>query len=234
MSAFLTKYIAWSLSDIVKRLFEGTLRSVFLCEECGEKRMLHEPFMNISLTLSEKFERPESDNNAPGDNSAKLSVQTCLEHFVVPEKLGDPIDCPHCEKRTTTKKQHTFAKLPKVLCLHLKRFDAARNKKIDEFVSFPAHGLNMGPLLSHWCEVSNVPSSYETNGASEEPSVLYDLFGTVTHIGNMQSGHYETDVKVKDQWYHCSDEHISLAGTGNGEEAVLNNGGAYILFYIRR
>lgn len=218
----------------MKRLFEGTLRSVFLCEECGEKRMLHEPFMNISLTLPEKVERVGSENGGPGSNGIPLSVETCLEHFIVPEKLGDPIECPHCEKRTPTKKQHTFAKLPKVLCLHLKRFDPARNRKIDEFVSFPAKGLNMGPLLSHWCEVSNVPKTYATNGACAEPTVLYDLFGTVNHIGNMQSGHYVTNVKVSNQWYHCNDAHIGVAGTDNGEMAVLNNEGAYILFYIRR
>ena len=130
-------------TDIVKNLFEGTLRSVFLCEECGTKRMHHEAFMNISLTLSEEVE-------TLSNSDTKMSIQTCLEHFILPEKLGDAVDCPNCARRTSTKKQHTFAKLPKVLCLHLKRFDAAKNKKIDEFVSFPAKGLNMGPFLSHW------------------------------------------------------------------------------------
>jgi ubiquitin C-terminal hydrolase len=110
--------------------------------------MLHEAFMNISLTLSEEVERLQLESS---DGSSKeISVETCLEHFILPEKLGDPVQCPSCDKKTSTKKQHTFAKLPKVLCLHLKRFDAARNKKIDEFVSFPARGLNMGTLLSHW------------------------------------------------------------------------------------
>jgi ubiquitin C-terminal hydrolase len=50
----------------------------------------------------------------------------------------------------------------------------------------------------------------------------------------MQSGHYVANVKVQDQWYHCNDAHISRAGLDNGEKAVLNSEGAYILFYIRR
>ena len=164
--------------DIVKDLFEGTLRSVLLCEECGGKRMLVEPFMNISLTLSDEVERRASLSTsgisaAPGGGSGSaggttpgtttspttrrsaaaqhhLSVQTCLEHYILPEKLSDPVHCPYCKKKTPTKKQHTFAKLPKILCLHLKRFDPAKNRKIDEYVSFPAKGLNMGPFLSHW------------------------------------------------------------------------------------
>jgi ubiquitin C-terminal hydrolase len=72
------------------------------------------------------------------------------EHFTAPESLSDPVDCPSCRRKTPTKKQHTFAKLPKVLCLHLKRFDAATNNKIDDFVSFPASGLDMGRMLPHW------------------------------------------------------------------------------------
>ena len=82
--------------------------------------------------------------------------------------------------------------------------------------------------------MSSVPASYETRAPAAEPRILYDLFGTVNHIGNMQSGHYVTNVKVKNQWYHCNDAHISRAGMGNGEEAVMHNEGAYILFYIRR
>jgi ubiquitin C-terminal hydrolase len=135
-------------TDIVKQLFEGALRSVLVCEECGGKRMLREAFMNISLTLSEEVERLQAENNA--STGKVISVETCLEHFILPEKLGDGVHCPSCNKKTPTKKQHTFSKLPKILCLHLKRFDAARNRKIDEFVSFPARGLNMGTLLSHW------------------------------------------------------------------------------------
>ena len=70
--------------------------------------------------------------------------------------------------------------------------------------------------------------------SNTEPKVFYDLFATVNHIGSMQSGHYVTNIKVNDLWYHCNDAHISRAGLDDGEEAVLKNEGAYILFYIRR
>lgn len=115
---------------------------------------MHEPFLNISLTLSKEVERRQS----LGADGNEISVKTCLQHFIVPEKLGDGVQCPHCCTKTPTKKQHTFSKLPKILCLHLKRFDAAKNKKIDEFVSFPARGLNMGTLLSHWYVIFSAKS----------------------------------------------------------------------------
>jgi len=216
--------------DITKKVFEGSLRSVLLCEICGVKRVQQEPFMNVSLSLSEEVERMQEGK---GTRKFDISVETCLEHFVLPEKLGDLVYCNSCRKKTRTKKQHTFAQLPKILCLHLKRFDAARNKKIDHFVSFPNYGLNMGGLLSHWCEVTRLESSGFDGGKSmpsAKPEILYDLFGTVNHIGNMQSGHYVANVKVDDAWYHCNDQHISYAN----EESVMKAEGAYVLFYIRR
>ena len=184
--------------------------------------------MNISLSLSEEMERIQE-----GKGTGKMSVETCLEHFILPENLGDLVYCNSCEKKTRTKKQHTFAKLPKILCLHLKRFDAAKNKKIENFVSFPSRGLNIGILWSHWCEVNRFGSSgfdKDEPMPSAEPKILYDLFGTVNHIGNMQSGHYVTNVKVDDVWYHCNDQHVSYAK----EDSVLKAEGAYVLFYIRR
>jgi len=135
--------------DIIKHLFEGTLRSVLVCEACGSKRTLSEAFLNISLPLSKEV---MMSNLMSSSNVAvpKLSVERCLDHFTSPEKLADPVDCPSCGKKTPTKKQHTFSKLPRVLCIHLKRFNAALGKKIEDFVGFPARGLNMGPHLPHW------------------------------------------------------------------------------------
>lgn len=107
-----------------------------------------EPFLDVSLPLSKHIE----ERNVSGARGVKpnISLERCLEQFTSPETLADPVHCPSCLKKTPTKKQHTFSKLPKVLCLHLKRFDAAKNRKIDDFVSFPAHGLDLGKLLPHW------------------------------------------------------------------------------------
>lgn len=186
--------------------------------------------MDVSLSLSEEVERMQTGK---GRRDIVLDLQTCLEHFVLPEKLSDLVFCTSCGTRTPTKKQHTFAKLPNVLCLHLKRFDAARNQKIDEFVSFPARELNMGSFLPQWREVSRVSTAAASEGPDDSdattPLVLYDLFGTVNHIGSMSSGHYVSNVKVQDTWYHCNDQHISRST----EDLVLKSS-AYMLFYVRR
>ena len=112
--------------------------------------------MSISLPLS-KGGLASTVEGATGVTNETLDIETCLRHFTLPEMLTDPVMCPNCDKKTQTKKQHVVSKLPKLLCLHLKRFDAASNKKIEEFVSFPCNGLNMGPFLPQWCEVSRAP-----------------------------------------------------------------------------
>jgi ubiquitin C-terminal hydrolase len=191
----------------------------------------------------------------------KLSVERCLRHFTMPETLADPVDCPSCGKKTLTKKQHVISRLPRVLVLHLKRFDAAQNKKIEDFVSFPEKALNMGPYLPHWyvsmrvmqafmnqgwsvvlthlrvpplscrCEVPRVSPGDRPvdDDAGFVPDISYNLFGTVNHYGNMQSGHYVANIKVDEQWFHCNDAHVSH----NGAKEVLEEDGAYLLFYIR-
>lgn len=161
--------------------------------------------------------------------SRKMNIQHCLKHFTAPERLGDQIECPSCHRKTPTKKQQTFSRLPKVLCLHLKRFDAAKNKKINDFVSFPAFGLDMGALLPHWREVILDDGDEELDEAAY-PEVLYDLYGTVNHVGTLNQGHYVSNVKVGDQWYHCNDAHISTSE----ESEVLKSEGAYMMFYLRR
>ena len=95
------------------------------------------------MPLSKEVQKATSGVVGSSNVKENLSVERCLRHFRVPEVLADPVDCPNCGRKTPTKKQHVVSKLPKVLCLHLKHFDAAQNKKIEDFVSFPSKGLNM-------------------------------------------------------------------------------------------
>ena len=139
--------------DIVTDLFQGFLRSVLICEQCGFKRSQKEAFLNISIPLDKEVV-PVNDleDNVPSPIAKlnnRIDLKPCLEKFVSPERLSEPVDCQWCKAKTSTKKQHTFAKLPKLLCLHLKRFDAASNRKIDDLVTFPKE-LNMGPYIPHW------------------------------------------------------------------------------------
>lgn len=135
--------------DFISRLFLGKFRSVLVCQKCGCKRTQNESFSNISLPLAKEFPSASADMKS-STRRGKITIRSILNHFTRPEALSDSVYCPSCNSKTKTTKQHTFAKLPEVLCLHLKRFDSAGNKKITDFVPFPAHGLDMGKHLPHW------------------------------------------------------------------------------------
>lgn len=74
------------------------------------------------------------------------------------------------------------------------------------------------------------PNEHDESTPGVEPVVLYDLFSTVNHFGTLQSGHYVTNVKVGEKWYHVNDSHVGLAT----EDQVQKSDGAYLLFYHRR
>mmetsp|Transcript_8786 Transcript_8786/g.16321 ORF Transcript_8786/g.16321 Transcript_8786/m.16321 type:complete len:213 (+) Transcript_8786:1461-2099(+) len=211
----------------------GTLRSVLICQKCGCKRTQAESFSNVSLPLAKEF--PANKEARSSTRRGNISVQSVLNHFTRPEVLADPVYCPSCNSKTKTMKQHTFSKLPEVLCLHLKRFDAAANKKITDFVAFPAYDLDMGMHLPHWRERGiEVKDKTNMECSAESPKVLYNLFGTVNHKGTLHQGHYVANVKCGNRWYSCNDAFVTTVDTGNGEKEVLSSEGAYILFYIKK
>ena len=72
----------------------------------------------------------------------------------------------------------------------------------------------------------------DTSSFLSTPDVLYDLFGTVNHVGNLHQGHYTANVKVKNGWYGCNDAFISEFSMEEKEASGIDN--AYILFYMRR
>lgn len=143
-------------ADVVPSLFEGRLRSVVICARCGCKRSKPETFLNVSLPIiAESRQSGKADNTDEKTQEQTIArtqkdIQMCLEQFTSSEILTDPVHCPWCNCATPSMKQLTFAKLPKVLILHLKRFDARTNKKICDYVSFPLKGLDMGRHLPYW------------------------------------------------------------------------------------
>jgi ubiquitin carboxyl-terminal hydrolase 22/27/51 len=186
------------------------------------------------LPLAKNF----STANVGGQSSlkrGKISVEICLDHFTRPEALSDPVFCSSCNSKTKTQKQHTFSKLPNVLCLHLKRFNSG--KKITDFISFPAHDLDMGKHLPYWCEQGLEPqgdSSTKDTSRVDSPKILYDLFATVNHRGTLNQGHYTAYVKCRKRWYSCNDALITALGDGDGEREVLSSEETYMLFYQKR
>lgn len=111
-----------------------------------------------------------------------------------------------------------------------------------DFVSFPARGLDMGKYLTGWPAAGPTPAASPpppntgatgANAAAEgdvpAPSLPYDLLAVVNHSGGMAQGHYTAYVKEIGRWFRFDDTWVHEVD----EKEVLASE-AYILFYFQR
>ncbi|XP_068634553.1 ubiquitin carboxyl-terminal hydrolase 8-like isoform X6 [Aristolochia californica] len=108
-----------------------------------------------------------------------VSLYACLEAFLKEEPLGpeDMWYCPSCKKHRQASKKLDLWRLPKILVIHLKRFSYSRysKNKLETFVDFPIHDLDLSKYIAH---------------RSEEFPNPYVLYAVSNHYGSMGSGHY--------------------------------------------
>ncbi|MBW0542452.1 hypothetical protein O181_082167 [Austropuccinia psidii MF-1] len=151
-------------------------------------------------------------------------------------------------------KRYLFAKLPKILVIHLQRFEAilksglfnkqisAQWTKTDDYISFPEK-LDLSPFISPELHDETSQIGQSNRGFN------YRLISVIVHRGQMGSGHYfnyvltdrygNQDGSVKKnedeiddhqnegkQWVYCSDTEIKRVTLNE----VLKSK-AYILFY---
>ncbi|KAK1585729.1 hypothetical protein QYE76_067043 [Lolium multiflorum] len=147
-----------------------------------------------------------------------LSLYACLDAFLreeplVPEEMWY---CPRCKEQRQASKKLDLWRLPEVLVIHLKRFSFSRSTKhkLETFVNFPIHGLDL--------------TNYIANKISQHQ--IYELYAVSNHYGSMASGHYTAYIKLLDEnrWYNFDDSHVSAIN-----EEDVKSGAAYVLFYRR-
>ncbi|XP_074564910.1 ubiquitin carboxyl-terminal hydrolase 8-like isoform X2 [Curcuma longa] len=186
---------------------------LFVLVSWHEKQMTH---YNVSLlnTLPEVYKfgllakQPQES----------VSLYSCLEAFLKEEPLGpeDMWYCPSCKRHQQASKKLDLWRLPEVLIIHLKRFsyDIFSNNKLEMFVDFPIHDLDLSGYLA--CK-------------SKEPS-KYQLYAISNHYGNMGGGHYTAYVyhEIEDCWYDFDDQFVLPTTEDN-----IKSSAAYVLFYKR-
>eukprot|EP00775_Hariotina_reticulata_P004801 gene4801-5050_t len=183
-----------------------------------------------------------------------LTLAGCLRRFVRPERLGSGAHwrCSSCGSTAAALKQMSIRRLPLVLCFHVKRFEhggaTQRPRKLDAPLRFPLQGLDMAPFTTSQVlrsqllqrgACSNAAACGAGTAAEEAAEVawgssyqqqcLYELFGVVSHWGDMQSGHYVSYIKCDGFWYLINDPWV-VAVT----EADVAQVQAYMLFYTQQ
>lgn len=146
-----------------------------------------------------------------------VNLFSCLDAFLKDEPLGpdDMWYCPSCKEHRQARKKLDLWRLPEILVVHLKRFSYSRymKNKLDTYVTFPIHDLDMSKYAKH------------TSGPP-----IYELYAVINHYGGLGGGHYSAYAKLveEESWYHFDDSHVSSI---NEEETRTS--AAYLLFYRR-
>lgn len=125
----------------------------------------------------------------------ECSIQSCLNQFTALELMSgsNKVSCEACtanEKKvkqnckmvcTPSTKQYLISRVPAVLILHLKRFQAQRVdfRKVTRHVSFPIL-LDLAPICKN-----------------HKKARIYALYGVVEHSGTIHGGHYVAYIKSR-------------------------------------
>ncbi|KAG1363724.1 ubiquitin C-terminal hydrolase 22 [Cocos nucifera] len=218
---------------IAHRVFSGVLRSDVTCSVCGFTSTTYDPCVDLSLDLE------PCNGIKSNDNSRISTLMGCLDLFTRPEKLGSDqkLYCQHCEVRQDSVKQMSIRKLPYVLCFHVKRFEHSlirrTSKKIDQNLQFP-FSLDMMPYLSSSIIRNRFGNRIfafqgDESDMSSEFSSEFEVFAVITHSGRLESGHYVTYLRLRDQWYRCDDAWITQV-----TEGVVRASQVYMMYYLQK
>lgn len=192
--------------SLVVDIFQGQLRNTCQCLKCGHVNIRFEPFMYLSLPMSD---------------SGK-SLSDCLDLYLAQEKLvGDnQWYCIKCKRHRNATKKIDLWILPPILIVHLKRFKVNphghRGSKRDVAINYP---------IEKW----DLSDAVKSRG-SEYP--LYDLYAVSNHVGGLHGGHYTANSlnRFDDQWYEYNDSTCTRVDT---DRLRRNRSSAYLLFYNR-
>eukprot|EP00899_Mesostigma_viride_P008247 jgi/Mesvir1/17423/Mv08705-RA.2 len=191
---------AQKLTSFVHSIYGGRLRSQVKCHACGYCSNTYDPALDLSLEI----------HQVP-------SVARALGRFTQVEVLSgsNRYKCSRCQKAVRADKRFTVDSAPRVLTLHLKRFNHL-GRKVDKGVEFRLE-LDLRPYMSE--------------AGEEHGAVMYELFAVLVHAGrSCHSGHYYCFVRSGAGLWHAMDDtsvrHVST-------RTVLQQQ-AYMLFYLRK
>ena len=211
-----------SKKPIFKNIFEGTFSNQLICKDCPHRYEREEAFYGLNLIIKAG------------------NLQDSLAQFVKDELLdGDnAYNCEKCGEKRSAIKRTCIKKLPKYLCIQLKRFDydweTNRSLKFDDYFEFPRR-IDIQPYMvenisksrdlpsieeNSQLNTSNMDVSYppaksiankkQSTLQHHQQPIIYDLSGIIVHSGQANAGHYYSFVKSSQ-----TDDTIDVAEISN-------------------
>ncbi|XP_041119519.1 ubiquitin carboxyl-terminal hydrolase 40 isoform X2 [Polyodon spathula] len=174
-SALESSLVGTSGSDLINRLYHGTVVNQIVCKECGNTSERQEDFLDLTVAVK-----------------GVSGLEEALWSMFVEEELFEGNNlyrCGACSKLVTAAKSAKLRKLPPFLTVSLLRFnfDFARCERYKEMGSytFPIR-IDLRPFCEQVAGAAD--SDYE-----------YELFSVIIHKGGCYGGHYHVYIKDLDR-----------------------------------
>jgi ubiquitin carboxyl-terminal hydrolase 8 len=208
--------------SMIKTLFTGMTRMITTCEFCSNQSNNFDIFQTLQLSL------PINTKNSI-DYTKNFTLEECMDHYIEEEILDcdNKMKCNFCYRKNRSKKQTKLWKTPKILIIHIKRFNVndfgIPTNKLCNLVTYPIENL----------DISNYVDMISPDLTANKTK--YNLFAINRHHtiipGSINFGHYTSIVKNRydNMWYIFDDNVVKKIS--NPEQLIDNN--MYMLFYYR-
>ena len=120
--------------------------------------------------------------------------------------------CDNCKKKDNHKKVVKFSILNEIIIFSIQRFDKNLRIKNHSFVSFPEI-----VDLKNFCDETLSKLCYK-----------YRLISIIHHTGEIDYGHYYSEININNNWYLFNDSQVKLLDKLN-----FNSDSVLILFYMK-
>ena len=198
--------------NFIKDFFGGSFSNELICKDCSHYYDREEAFLGVNLIVKNT-----------------KNIQESLENFVEGQVLvGDnAYYCEECKIKVKAVKRSSFKHFPNYLIFVLNRFeynfDLNMREKINDYYEF-SQELDLEPFTQQAIKRAEKANNFENKPISElgksskesKPQLLYDLKGTVIHVGSAESGHYYSIIKDSrnngengTKWLEFNDQHVT-------------------------
>ena len=199
--------------SIINKLFQGQLVNIIHCTECKNDLYDFNNFTSLSLEI------PKIEPNSSEDYLPKIMLDDCFDETTKIIKLDKDQNfyCKFCNKTVEITKSLKIWRLPKLLVIHLKRFEINgdnASKNLVE-VEVPKRKLDIRDYV-------------HPDFLTENSNAWYNLYGIIHHSGSLKEGHYTAEVKSKGDnkdWLRWNDSYVDKSNPW------VNSNTPYVLFY---